>query len=199
MRLEIEYDPAVGAWYLTSPDEPGLNLCGQDVASLLRDVPTAIGYLNAHNGTNWLEPANGVRLEAVGGKRHIHWTEESAEAFQHSLASEFVRFIEQAMAEEGINQSELAARLGISAGRVSQVLNSPASNFTLKKMIEYARAVHRKISIVGYDDGDASNERGPVFGEIFSTCWSRLSKPRDFFDLESSSGAQGEWRGREVE
>lgn len=112
-----------------------------------------------------------------------HWTERSTADFQHRIVADFVNFIETTMDSENINQSELASRLGVSEGRVSQVLNSPG-NLTLKKMIEYARAVGRKISIVGYDDGDVANVRGPIHADIFSNCWERFEKPNDFFAIQ---------------
>ncbi len=116
-------------------------------------------------------------------ENQTHWTERSKADFQHRLVADFVNFIETTMEVENINQAMLAARLRVSEGRVSQVLNNPG-NLTLKKMIEYARAVGRKISIVGYDDGDIANTQGPIHADIFGKCWERLGKPNDFFALD---------------
>lgn len=112
-----------------------------------------------------------------------HWTNESIDDFQHSVASDFIGFIEDAMEREGVTQTQLAARLGVSEGRVSQVLNNPG-NLTLRKIIEYVRALKKKVAIVGYDDGDADNRSGPVRAQIFSKSWERIGKPMDFFAFE---------------
>jgi transcriptional regulator with XRE-family HTH domain len=116
-------------------------------------------------------------------KDFSHWTNDSLDDFQHSVASDFIRFIEDAMESEGVSQSDLAARLSVTEGRVSQILNNPG-NLTLRKIIEYARALKRKVAIVGYNDGDADNRMGPVRADIFSECWSISGKPYDFFSLE---------------
>lgn len=122
-----------------------------------------------------------------------HWTERSAEDYIHRLSSDFVGQIEDAMSEGDINQASIAKTLDVSEGRVSQVLNNPG-NITLKKMVEYARAVGRKLTIVAYDDGDHANTVGPIDPTVFSTCWERAGKPKDLFDLEDSE-AVGEERG----
>lgn len=113
----------------------------------------------------------------------VHWTAESVEDFQHSIAADFVRFIEHSMDVNGLTQAELASRLGVTEGRVSQVLNNPG-NLTLRKIVEYARALNRKVAVVGYDDGDADNRNGPVRAEIFSASWEHIGAPVDFFALE---------------
>ncbi len=119
-----------------------------------------------------------------------HWTEDSADDFVHSVVGDFVRFLEKRMGDS-ISQGELARRLNVSEGRVSQVLNNPG-NLSLKTMVQYSRAIGVKIAIVGYDDRDAGNNQGPVAAEIFTACWERLGSPRDFFDCEKTGvGAEG--------
>jgi hypothetical protein len=76
--------------------------------------------------------------------------------------------------------------LKVSEGRVSQVLNNPG-NLTLRKIVEYVRALGRKVAIVEYDDGDHENLKGPVNSEIFATCWYTAGAPDDFFALESAA------------
>jgi transcriptional regulator with XRE-family HTH domain len=115
-----------------------------------------------------------------------HWTEKSTEDFLYRIAADFVRQIEKAMEAAGINQAELAKRLGVTEGRVSQVLNNPG-NLTLKKIVEYVRALGHKVSIVEYNDGDASNVNGPVNAEIFAACWNAAGMPSDFVALESAT------------
>jgi transcriptional regulator with XRE-family HTH domain len=111
-----------------------------------------------------------------------HWTESSVDAYLYRLAFDFVRQIEQTMQETGKKQAQLADELGVTEGRVSQVFNNPG-NLTLRKMIEYARALGKKVAIVAYDDGDPGNQTGPIAPEIFMACWDAAGKPADFFEL----------------
>lgn len=113
-------------------------------------------------------------------KQVAHWTQKSVEDFQHSIAADFIAFIESSMDEEGVSQAELAKRLGVNPSRVSQVLNNPG-NLTLKKVVEYVRVLGRKVAVVGYDDGDRENMHGPVNAEVFHTCWKHMDSPTNFF------------------
>lgn len=116
-----------------------------------------------------------------------HWTARSTKDYLHRVASDFTRIVEAAMGDS-VSQSELARRLGVSEGRVSQVLNNPG-NFTLKMMIEYARALGLKLAVVGYDDHDPENRGGPIPAEIFAKSWERLGAPRDFVELDACGAA----------
>jgi transcriptional regulator with XRE-family HTH domain len=116
--------------------------------------------------------------------KQSHWTEKSTDDFLYKIAADFVRQIERAMDSAGVNQAGLAKRLRVSEGRVSQVLNNPG-NLTLRKIVEYARALGRKVAIVEYDDDDPGNLNGPVNSEIFAKCWYLAGMPSDFFALES--------------
>ena len=82
-----------------------------------------------------------------------------------------------------ISQDELAKRLGVTKGRVSQLINHPG-NISLAKMIEYAKALGMKVSIVAYEDNDSENKKGPIDSEIFRICWEQLGKPRDFWAMQ---------------
>ena len=113
-----------------------------------------------------------------------HWTAKSTDDFVYKIAADFMSVIESAM-EGTMTQAELATRLGVSEGSVSQALNNPG-NLTLKKVVQYARVMGLKVSIVAYDDGDAENENGPILPEIFINCWKRFGKPADFFQLEDA-------------
>ena len=115
-----------------------------------------------------------------------HWTTRSTEDFVYRISSDFALQIENKMDEERVTQSELAEKLGITPGRVSQILRNPG-NLTLKKMVEYGRSLGMKISIVAYEDGDPENQNGPINSQIFSTCWQRAGKPTDFFALHDSA------------
>jgi transcriptional regulator with XRE-family HTH domain len=112
-----------------------------------------------------------------------HWTERSLNDFLYRVGSDFVRQLENAMQNDpDATRASLAKKLGVSKGRISQVLNNPG-NLTLRKMIEYARAVGHKIAVVAYNDGDTENQRGPINAEIFVGCWDLAGKPTDFFEL----------------
>jgi transcriptional regulator with XRE-family HTH domain len=111
-----------------------------------------------------------------------HWTESSVDDFLYRIAADYVRQLEQLMEVGGMSQAELAKLLGVTEGRVSQVLNNPG-NLTLRKMIEYSRALGRKVSVVAYDDNDPENQSGPINAEVFAVCWEQAGKPSDFFEL----------------
>ena len=55
---------------------------------------------------------------------------------------------------------------------------------TLESMIELARTLGMKVSVVAYDDGDPHNNHGPVDSEIFLRCWEKCGKPTTFFDVK---------------
>jgi transcriptional regulator with XRE-family HTH domain len=113
-----------------------------------------------------------------------HWTENSVDDFVYRIASDFVLQLETKIEKGEVSQRELAVRLNVSDGRVSQVLNNPG-NLTLKKVVEYARALGMKVAIVAYDDGDSENNKGPINPEIFNKCWKRAGSPADFFALST--------------
>jgi len=115
-------------------------------------------------------------------KRTKHWTEKSTEAFLYRIGSDFALQLEAFMGMQEVTKANLAERLGVSKGRVSQVLNNPG-NLTLRKVIEYARVLGVKVAIVAYDDDDPGNHRGPINSKLFVECWKRCGQPRDQFDL----------------
>lgn len=118
-------------------------------------------------------------------KVNKHWTSSTIENFVYQIAADFTLQLEKKLDVGPISNKELAERLKVTAGRVSQVLNSP-SNFKLKSMAEYARALDMKISVVAYEDDDPENIKGPINSEVFYECWKRQGRPRDFYDLEST-------------
>jgi hypothetical protein len=118
-------------------------------------------------------------------KLNQHWTSGTIDNFVFQIASDFTLQLEKKLEAGPIRNKELAARLQLSAGRVSQVLNNPG-NFKLRSMAEYAHALNMKVSVVAYEDGDPGNKKGPINSEIFYECWKRAGKPRDFFDLRGS-------------
>jgi transcriptional regulator with XRE-family HTH domain len=112
-----------------------------------------------------------------------HWTERSVDDFVHRISSDFVVQLEERIEDDKLTQKDVAERLGVTGGAVSQTLNSPG-NLELKTMVQYARAVGMKLAVVAYDDNDPRNEKGPIISEIFAKCWERLGKPQDFFELD---------------
>ena len=118
--------------------------------------------------------------------KRTHWTASSIKNFVYRVASDFVLQIEKRMDKENINQKELAERVELSEGRVSQILNNPG-NLTLKKMVEFARGLGMKLAVVAYDDADPENVNGPINSEIFQLCWERSGSPTDFFDVSETT------------
>jgi transcriptional regulator with XRE-family HTH domain len=117
-------------------------------------------------------------------KLNKHWTSATIDNFVFQIAADFTLQLEKKLEVGPITNKELAQRLKVSSGRVSQVLNSP-SNFTLRSMAEYARALGMKVVVVAYEDSDPSNTRGPINSEIFQQCWKHMGSPADFFELSS--------------
>jgi transcriptional regulator with XRE-family HTH domain len=112
-----------------------------------------------------------------------HWTGRSNKDFIFRIAADFIAQLEDKMESLPISQDELAQRLGVTKGRVSQILNNPG-NITLGKIVEYARTLEMKVSIVAYEDNDPNNERGPINSAVFSICWEKSGKPRDFWAFQ---------------
>lgn len=71
-----------------------------------------------------------------------YWFEEA----QNELYRQVIDFMEK----EKLNQKELAEKLGVSKGYVSQILKGEF-NYTLKKLIELSMAVG-KVPVIEYKD-----------------------------------------------
>lgn len=115
----------------------------------------------------------------------IHWTEKSPDDFLYQIAADFVAQLEDKIQTESWTQAELANKLGVSKGRVSQILNNPG-NLGLRTMIRFTRVLGMKLAIVAYDDKDPENKRGPINSEVFRVCWERSGKPANFWNLQES-------------
>jgi transcriptional regulator with XRE-family HTH domain len=114
-----------------------------------------------------------------------HWTERSIDDYLYRIATDFVLQLENKIESGSLSNAQLARKMGVSRGRVSQILNNPG-NLTLKMIIRCARALGMKIAVVAYDDDDYSNEKGPINAEIFRICWENSGKPTDFWSLPQS-------------
>ena len=118
----------------------------------------------------------------------VHWTERSTDDYVFAIGQSFIDQLEDKMEDEGISQNTLAEELGVTKGRVSQVLNHPG-NLTLGNVVRYSRALGMKASIIAYEDNDPENKRGPVNSRVFTTCWEKCGKPHDSWDLERVHGS----------
>jgi len=114
-----------------------------------------------------------------------HWTERSTEDFVHRLSSDFIVQLDKRIKDDEVTKKQVADRLGVTGGAVSQVLNNPG-NLELRTMVQYARALGMKVAVIAYDDGDPDNKKGPISSEIFAKCWERLDKPQTFFQLNET-------------
>jgi transcriptional regulator with XRE-family HTH domain len=113
-------------------------------------------------------------------KKETNWTADSADAFAHKLAFDFVTQVSERINSSGITQTELANRLGISEGAVSQFLNTP-NNLTLKTIAKYSQALGMKAAIIAYDDGDRENVNGLISSTVFRQCWIAAGAPTDLW------------------
>jgi hypothetical protein len=113
-----------------------------------------------------------------------HWTSSTIDNDVFQIAADFTLQLEKKLEVGPISNKELASRLKVTAGRVSQVLNNPG-NFKLRSMTEYARALNMKLAVVAYEDNDPENKKGPINSEVFYECWKRVGRPRDFHDLHT--------------
>jgi transcriptional regulator with XRE-family HTH domain len=116
----------------------------------------------------------------------VHWTQNSTADFIYSISSNFVAQIETKMEEEGVSQNEVAEKMNKTGGRVSQILNNPG-NCSIRVMVELARALGMKVSILAYDDSDPGNDRGPIDPDVFVKCWERAGRPANLFEVEDAS------------
>src|SRR5438445_6727164 len=120
-----------------------------------------------------------------------HWTQNLGD-FAYWVGSDFTAQIETKLEAEEINNSTFAERLDVSPSRVSQVLHDPG-NLTLGNVVKYCRTLGMKVALVAYEDDDPDNDKGPINAEVFTKCWERLGKPRDFFDLENMRPSNIGW------
>lgn len=117
-----------------------------------------------------------------------HWTEASPQKFAYRVASDFVEQVRLAMKAKGWSQNKFAKKLGLTPGRVSQILNNPG-NLTLETMALWARKLGGKMAVTYYEDGDSHNQRGPINGEVFRLCWVKAEKPINTWSLKESATA----------
>lgn len=117
-----------------------------------------------------------------------HWTEKSISDFIFRIGADFVAQIEAQLEAGPVQQKDLAKKLEVSEGAVSQTLNNPG-NLKLQTIANYARALELKVSIVLYDDNDPKNEHGPVHADVFKVCWEGAGKPKNFWEISAKPPA----------
>jgi transcriptional regulator with XRE-family HTH domain len=66
------------------------------------------------------------------------------------IQNELFRQVSDYLGKENITQTQLAAKLGVSKGYISQVMNGNF-NYTLKKLIELSLAVN-KVPLINFED-----------------------------------------------
>lgn len=123
-------------------------------------------------------------------EKRLHWTEGSIEDFRYRVAYDFVNQVEFMMQDQNLRQADLAAKLNVTPGRVSQFFNNPG-NMGLNSMVGWARMLGRKVAVVLYDDDDPRNANGPVHSEVFRLCWERMGKPIEVCEIEEQNAAAG--------
>jgi len=112
-----------------------------------------------------------------------HWTADSPLRMVRSISSDFVAQLETVLENSGCSHMELAKRLGVTMGRVSQMMNSPG-NFTLKNGVLYGAAVCMNVAVVAYPMECAP---APISGDVFRACWEIAGRPKNMFDIEEST------------
>jgi transcriptional regulator with XRE-family HTH domain len=110
-----------------------------------------------------------------------HWGSRTAQDVIYQIGFDFVAQLEEIMASEQMGRAELAEKLGVSKGRVSQILNDPG-NLTLKNVVKYSEVLGRKVTIVTYDDEATPHKNGPVSPQVFVACWEKAGRPKDLFE-----------------
>lgn len=122
----------------------------------------------------------------------LHWTERNIKTYLFRIVADFIDQIENKMESLPISQDEFAKKLGLSKGRVSQILNR-RGNITLKTIIHCARTLGMKVSMVAYEDDDPRNKKGPINPEVFRICWEKSGKPRDLWDTQNVLAIQNDF------
>lgn len=118
-----------------------------------------------------------------------HWTQESTKDFAYHLSLDFFTQLQDRFDHSELLRKEFAGKVRLSAGRISQIFNSPPVNPKVESLVKYAQALGLKVSIVAYDDDDPNNDKGPIFSEVLAKCWENMGKPRDLsaFSVASDS------------
>lgn len=112
-----------------------------------------------------------------------HWTADSPLRMVRAISSDFIAQLETVMEDSGWGHAELAKRLDVTMGRVSQMMNSPG-NFTLKNGILYGAAVGMNVAVIAYPMECTTT---PISGDVFRACWEIAGRPKNMFDIQEST------------
>jgi len=115
----------------------------------------------------------------------MHWTERGFDEYHFQVMFDFVCEVEKALEARGMNRNDLAKGIEVPWQRLLAWFNDP-TKITLLYAIKMARLLGMKLGIAVYDDGDATNERGPVNPDIMVKCWRHLNSPRDYYELKEA-------------
>lgn len=94
-------------------------------------------------------------------------------------AADFLAQLKTYMSENDITQAELAEKLGVTEGRVSQIFRKP-DNLSLRSVVKLVRAIGLKMAVVGYDSEDDAPH---ITGEAVREAWEQAGRPRTFRNL----------------
>ena len=115
-----------------------------------------------------------------------HWTQASTKDFAYSISLDFFTQLQDRFEQLEMDRKGFAEKLRRTRGRISQIFNAPPANPKIESLVQYARVLGMKVSIVAYDDGDPNNEKGPIFSEIFAKSWGKVGSPRDLEVFQGS-------------
>jgi transcriptional regulator with XRE-family HTH domain len=117
-----------------------------------------------------------------------HWTQANTSDFAYSISLDFFTQLEDRIEASGISRKELSTKLQVTPSAVSQTLNNPPDNPHLETLVQYARQLGLKVTIVSYDDDDPDNDKGPIYSGVFEKSWHAMGCPRDL-SMFNESGA----------
>lgn len=88
---------------------------------------------------------------------------KTEEYWVETLQNEIYRMVVGYMKNEGLNQSELAKKLGFTQGYISHIING--KNFSLRKLIELSLALNKTPQIIFRDIDEFIEEDGKTIKE----------------------------------
>lgn len=125
-----------------------------------------------------------AKLDQTALSKAAHWTAGKQVRLVLWIASDFIAQLETQIEQmPGFTHGDLAKRLNVSLGRVSQMMNSPG-NFTLKNGCSYAGAVGLNVAMVTYP---ADCRNAPISGDVFRACWEVAGRPTNMFDVRDAT------------
>jgi len=115
-----------------------------------------------------------------------HWTAGNPLRLVRSISSDFIGQLQMRMEEvAGFTHAELARRLRVTLGRVSQMMNTPG-NFTLKNAVVYANACDMNVAVVAYPKNSVQTN-APISGDVFRVCWEIAGCPTNMFEVRENT------------